>query len=73
MSKRTTIKKKEKKDKREEKRREAVKYEEKIAVGCRWHTGIFMRGLFILIYIKHRFFFSLPFSAPIGNVWKCEQ
>ena len=55
MSKRTTIKKKEKKDKREEKRREAVKYEEKIAVGCRWHTGIFMRGIFILIYIKHIF------------------
>ena len=66
------IKKKEKKDKREAKRREAVKYEEKIAVGCRWHTGIFMRGIFILIYIKHRFFFflflsQLPFAMS-GNV-----
>ena len=69
MSKRTMIKNKEKK----EKRREAVKYEEKNAVGCRWHTGIFLRGIFILIYINTDFSLSLLFSAPIGNVWKCEQ
>ena len=54
MSKRTMIKKKEK---REEKRREAVKSEEKIAVGCRRHTGIFLRGIFI--------FSSVQFSRSV--------
>ena len=49
MSKRTMIKKKEK---REEKRREAVKSEEKIAVGCRRHTGIFLRGVFIFSSVQ---------------------
>ena len=54
--------KKEKGERRNKGRREAVKYEEKITVGYKWHFGVFLRGLFILIYIKHSkifFFFSL--------------